>query len=120
GRSPVDPLPAREEPSERGLLRRLDLLPEGGERGPAEAAQDVGIAPLAFGSTGPKLAANELLRPFQRAELSLRHRDVEAEAGGRLRGRKGTAPSREPCQEAAERPSAGLEERLGQTGGRHR
>ena len=41
-----DTLPVELEPGERGVLHRLDLLPQLRERSPAQAAKDLGIAPL--------------------------------------------------------------------------
>src|SRR5204863_8040143 len=56
-RAPVDPLPVREEAAEGGLLGGLDLLAQRGERRASQPPQDVGLAPLALGATGPELAA---------------------------------------------------------------
>ena len=65
-RTAVDPLPARQEPCECGLLGRLDLAPQGGERGAPQAPQDVRIAPFALDPAGPELAANEQLVVLER------------------------------------------------------
>ncbi len=54
-------MPARQEAAERGLLDRLDLAPQRRERGAAQPAQHVGVAPLALAAAGPQLAAHELL-----------------------------------------------------------
>src|SRR5262249_59289701 len=59
----VDPVPVWQEAAERGLLRRLDLLPQHGERGATQAAQHIEVAPFPLGSSGTKLAADEQLAP---------------------------------------------------------
>ena len=61
-RAAVDAVPAGQEPRERGGLDRLDLAPERRERRTAQPPQDVGLAPLALGAAGPKLAAHEQVR----------------------------------------------------------
>ena len=48
----VDALPGRQERRERALVGRLDLLAQHGERRAAQAAQDLGVAPLALGPPG--------------------------------------------------------------------
>src|SRR5205823_4910770 len=44
GGAPVDPVPVRQEAPVRGLLGRLDLLPERRERGATEPAEGVAVA----------------------------------------------------------------------------
>jgi len=52
-------VPRRQEAAERGLLGRLDLAAQRGERGAAEAAKHLGVAPLALAAARPELAAQE-------------------------------------------------------------
>ena len=47
------------EAPERVGVDRLDLLPQPGERPPAEAAQDVGVDPFALGAARPELAFDQ-------------------------------------------------------------
>ena len=63
---PVDVLPREQEAAERGGLDRLDLLPEPGQRTPAQHPQHLGVAPL---GAGPG-----------RSELALEHASLPAEA----------------------------------------
>ena len=110
-------MPARQEAAERRLLGRLHLLAERRERRAAQAPQDVGIAPLALGAAGAKLAADESLLALELAQHRL---DVDAEVVVRLRGRERPATLGEAGDEALERVRPALEERLGQPAGRHR
>src|SRR5581483_6238555 len=116
-RAPADPVPAGEEPRERPLLHRLDLLPQRREGRAAQAAQDVRVAPLALAPAGPQLAADEQLLPL---ELGEERADVAAEARAGLRGRERAAAARVAEHELAERVGPALEERLGEPGRRHR
>ena len=59
GRAAADPVPGGQEAAEGRLLGRLDLAAQRGERGAPEAAEDVGVAPLALGATRTELAADE-------------------------------------------------------------
>ena len=63
-RPPVDPLPGGKEAAEGALVDGLDLLAERGEAGAAQAPQDVGIAPFAFGAPGAELATDEPALPL--------------------------------------------------------
>jgi hypothetical protein len=89
-------VPAGQEAAERGLLGRLDLLAQRGERGAAQATKDVGIAPLALDAAGTQLAAHELLVALELAELRL---DVAPEVLVRLRRRERPPPFRIPVDE---------------------
>ena len=80
-RMAVDALPAGQERGERALVGRLDLLAQRGQRGAAQAAQDLGVAPLALGAAGAQLAADELAGAL---ELAQRARRVDAVAGAQL------------------------------------
>src|SRR5439155_25904438 len=64
-RTPVDPLPARQEAAECRLLGRLDLAPQRSERGAAQAPQHLRIAPLALAPARAQLAADELVGSLQ-------------------------------------------------------
>ena len=70
-RAAVDALPRGKEACERGLPGRLHLAAKTSEGGPAQAAQDVRVAPLALGSAGPQLAAHEPVRGLEPHELRL-------------------------------------------------
>ena len=54
-----DPVPRRQEPGQGGLLDRLHLPAQAGQRPPPQEAQDIRIAPLPLGTTGPKLPAQD-------------------------------------------------------------
>ena len=116
-RPAVDPVPARQEPAQRRLLGRLDLLPQSRERRPPQPPEHVGIAPLALGPARSQLAANEQLLPFELAEHRL---DVDAEPPVRLGGRERAAGTGETGDERAQGLVAALEEDLGQPRRRHR
>ena len=73
-------MPGGEEAAERGLLGRLDLAPEHGERRAPDPAQHVGVAPLALRPAGAELAAHELVGPLERRELSVDASVVEVES----------------------------------------
>ena len=66
--SAVDPVPRGQETREGSGLDGLDLPAKRGERGAAEAAQDVGVAPFAFGAARAELAADEQLLAFESRE----------------------------------------------------
>ena len=73
---PVDPggargvhaLPRGQEARQRPLLGGLDLLAERGERGAPQAAQHVGVAPLALAPARPQLAADQVAGGLQIAQ----------------------------------------------------
>ena len=92
-------MPVREEASERRLLGGLDLAPQRSKRGAPQPAQHVGIAPLALDASWTKLAAHELLRVLELAQVRL---DVDAEPRVRLRGRERPAAAREAHHELLE------------------
>ena len=75
-RTPVDPVPTREEPPERRLLGRLDLAPQRRERGAPQTAEHVRVAPLALDAAGTELAADERVLALELAKQGL---DVDAE-----------------------------------------
>ena len=83
---PVDPVPRRQEAAEGELLRRLDLTAEHGERGAADTAKDVGIAPLALDTARPQLAADEQVTVLERGEKDARRRRARARTATRRRG----------------------------------
>ena len=100
--------------AERRLLHRLHFAAQRGERGAAQPAQDVGIAPLALGAAGAELAADELLLAFELAQLLL---DFDAEPRRRLGGRERPAPARPAGDERAKRVGYRLEEHVRQADG---
>ena len=67
GRVAVDALPRGQEGGQRALLGRLDLLAQRGQRGAAQAAQDLEVAPLALAASGAQLAAHELAAALELA-----------------------------------------------------
>ena len=81
GRMAVDALPARQEGGQRALVDGLDLLAQDRERRAAQAAQDLGVAPLALAAARAQLAAHQLTRRLLLAErarqLPHRHRMLD-------------------------------------------
>ena len=63
-----DALPGRQEAGEGGLVDRLDLLAEGGQRTPPQLAEDLDVAPLALDAAGPELAVHEATIGLQRLQ----------------------------------------------------
>ena len=116
-RAAVDSVPAREESPERRLLRGLDLLAQRGQGSPAEAPEDVRVAPLALAASRPELAADD---PLLALELPQQRLDVDAEVLVRLGGRERPTALREASDKALQRIIPALEERLRQTARRHR
>ena len=110
-------MPARQEAAERGLLDRLDLAAERGQRRAPQPAQHLGIAPLALGPTGAQLAADQLVAALEIAQAWL---DVAAKALACLGGRERPARAREAAQQGLERRVVNLQEDLGQAARRHR
>ena len=80
-----DPVPRGQEAAESRLLRRLDLAPEHGERGPPDAAEDVRVAPFALRAAGSELTAHEALCALELLELRLDASCFETEARRRPR-----------------------------------
>ena len=109
-------MPVRQEPSERSLLRRLDLLAQGGQRRAPQTTQHIGLAPLALGSAGTKLPADELVAPFEVVQDGF---DVDAEARVRLCCRERPAPARVTQHQLLECLCASFQERLRQAARRH-
>ena len=110
------PVPARQEASERRLLRGLDLLPQRSERGTAQPPQDVGVTPFALGPARPQLAADEQLLPLELVKDCF---DVDPEALPRLGGRERPASLGVAQHESAERLLASFEIDIGQARRRH-
>ena len=52
-------LPMRDQPSEHRRLDRLDLMSQLCQRSPPDRLQDLGIAPLAAGASGPEIALEQ-------------------------------------------------------------
>ena len=82
----VDALPGRQERGERALVGGLDLLAQRGERRAAQAAQDLGVAPLALASP-PGRSSPRTSSPSRSSALERRGR-VDAVAGAQLGGRE--------------------------------
>ena len=104
----VDVLPRGEEAAELGRIDRLGLLAKRRDARPADAAQDVGIAPLPLAAARQQLAANELAGAL---ELAQRSAHVDAVAAGDLGGRKGAVGAGVAADEGEHRVR-----RLGQEG----
>ena len=102
------PCHAGRKRGERALLGRLDLLAQGRERGAAQAAQHVGVAPLALAAAGAQLAAHQLARALERRAATRRRVDAVALAqtsrGGERAVRARVAAQR--AARAAPRPSS--------------
>src|SRR5205823_729116 len=105
-RPAVDPMPARQEASQRGLLGGLDFLPQRGQRCAPQSPEDVGVAPLALHAAGPQLAADEELLALELVQDPL---DVDPEALVRLSGREWTASLRIAQHQPAQRLFAAFE-----------
>src|SRR5207302_8241801 len=64
----VDVLPGGFEARERPVVDRLDLLAQHRERGAAQTAKHLRVAPLALGPAGPQLTAHERAGTLELAE----------------------------------------------------
>ena len=73
-------MPAQREARQRRLLDRLDLAAQARDRGAADAAQHLGVAPLAPAAAGAQRAAHELARALERRQLDLGDAPAEAVA----------------------------------------
>ncbi len=107
-------MPARQEPGEGGLLDRLHLAAQSGQRAPPEEAQDLRIAPLPLGATGPELPAQDGIGREKTFESILDRGHRHAPPGGRCRAEKWSVSPRP----ASEEPVEGLDRRT-QEGRRH-
>ncbi len=107
-RMAVDALPGGHEARERTLIGGLDLLAQHGQRGAPQAAQHLGIAPLALGAAGPELAADEVARAL---ELAQRRRGIDPVAGVDLGGRERSVGGRVAAHQPRERIGNLLEKR---------
>ena len=79
-----DAVPRDDEAAERVGVDRFDFLAQPGERPAAQAAQDVGVDPLALGAAGPELALDEPPGLAQPQQQRLGDRGAEAVARGQL------------------------------------
>ncbi len=116
-RAAVDPVPRRQEARERLLLDRLDLAAQRRERRAPQAAQHVGVAPLALGAARAKLAAHEQLVALELGEHRRRRRGRSARSPRAVVN--GPRPLREAQDELAQRLRPALEEHVGQARRRH-
>ena len=112
-------MPRREEPSERRLLGRLDLLPQRRERRPPQPPQNIGVAPLALDAARTQLAADELVGPLEPREDRLHRVGLERVAGGRLIGRERSPRAGEATEQHVQRVRYGVEIGLRQATRRH-
>ena len=113
----VDALPGGKEPGQRLAARRLDLPAQAGERSAPQPPEHVGVAPLALGAAGPKLAAHEPVLGLEPRESFL---GVRPEPRHRLGGRERPAAAGKADEQEPERVLPALEERVGQPRRRHR
>ena len=97
-RAPVDALPGRQEGRQPALIGGLDLLAQSRERGPAQAPQDLHVAPLALAAAGAQLAAHQRSRAL---ELAQHRAAVDAVALVQLRGRERAVGAGEAAPPAA-------------------
>ncbi len=115
-----DPLPGGEEPGERDRVDGLDLAPQLRERPAPEQAEDLGIAVLALGATGPELAGEQRARVDQPVERVLDDARREAPAARRLRPEERPVRAGPAGEQPVERPDDRPEERLRHAGRRAR
>ena len=115
----VDPVPGRQEAAERGLLGRLDLTAQDGERCAPDAAKDVRIAPLALDAAGPELAPHEEVARLEPRELGLDALGLEGVAQGDVTRGERPVGARIAQEDALQRVVDGLEERLREAAGGH-
>ena len=115
-----DPLPGGEEPGERDRVDGLDLAPQLRERPAPEQAEDLGIAVLALGATGPELAGEQRARVDQPVERVLDDARRQAPAARRLRPEERPVRPGPAGEQPVERPDDRPEERLRHAGRRTR
>ena len=96
----VDVLPAGQEAGQLAAVGGLRLGAQVGDAGAPDAAQDLGVAPLALGAAGQQLAADEVAGAL---ELAQRRQRVDAVAGGELGGRERAVGARVAAHERGHR-----------------
>ena len=109
-------MPRHHEAPQRVGVDGLDLVPQLRERAAAQAAEHVGLDPLALGAAGPELALDEpsgLGEPLQQRPD---HRDAEPVAGSQLRRRERAVRAGKAHRQIAGRVAHRLEQRFGQPG----
>ena len=112
-------MPAGKEPCERCRIDWLHLVPESRQGPSPQEAQDVRVAPLTLGPTGPELAAQDGAGGQQPLQAILDDAERQAPTARRLRGQErpvGPGPAR---QQRVRCPERRLEER-GRDPDRHR
>jgi hypothetical protein len=110
-------VPAGEEAGERLVVDRLDLLAQCGEARAAQAAKDVGLAPLTLHAARPKLAPHEAALALKAAKLRFRPLGGQAEPQRCVSGREGAAAPRVADQQAADGVLPDFEEASGRPEG---
>ncbi len=108
-----DVLPLRQEPPQRRLLHRLDLLAEGGERPTAQPPQHLDRTPLGAARARAELAVHD---PAVGGEAAQRVGDdggSEAEAGRGIRDRERAVGAGVAADQVADRVVDRLDERGG-------
>ena len=83
------PLPGGQEAGQRGRLHRLHLAAQPRQRAAAQEPQDVRVAPLTLGATGPELAAQERPGLHEPRQRLLDDAEREPPATRRLGGQEG-------------------------------
>ena len=105
-------MPLRQEPPERSRIDRLHLATQPRQRATAQETQDIGVAPLAFRTAGPELAAQDAARRQQAFERVLDDPDRQPPAAsgfGRQERPVRPGPARQqPFERAADRAEEGF------------
>ncbi len=107
----VDPLPGGQEGGQPALLGGLDLLAQSRQRGAAQPAQDLDIAPVTPAPSRAQLAANDHAVAL---ELSQHGAGVEVVAGVKILGGERPVRPRVARDELTERIGDLGDERLGE------
>ena len=108
-----DALPGGREPSEHGLIDRLDLVPQLGERAAPQHAQHAGVGPLAPRAAGPELAFDQAPLGREAHQHGFGGRHAEAVARREVRRGERRVRARVAQRQVAERIADRLEQRLG-------
>ena len=110
--APSDPVPGGKKAAECHLFCRFDLTAQHRERRAPDTAEDLRIAPLALGASGPELPANERIGELEGDELQIDGRDLELEPRRDLRARERAVRLCVPSEHCAKRVLDGLEKDL--------
>ena len=114
------PLPGGQKARVGGVLDRLDLGAQPGQRPAPEHPQDLQVTQLPPLSPGQQLTFEQLAAVQETAKHRLRRRDPQSEAGRRRLDMERTVGAREPTEQIPQRVRDGGEQRLRQALGKHR